>query len=217
VVSRRRPDISRYVADADGLWLIGHDGFTPFKRWLVPDEDFLQERIEAEPCILSDLLIVGREVLTDGHGFIDLLAVDAVGNVWVIELKKGAAPRKIMDQVIGYSAWARSLDLRALSRVFADYSEGESFDEAFQKRFGQPFPAGGVAGRVVAIVAASIDEHAHCQLYELEATGMQIQAYCYEYLFAGPVEAIRLRRASFTPHTPQQDSFADQPPDCGDS
>ena len=217
VLNGRRPDLSKYKTESDGLWLMGENGFTPFERWLVPEEDFLRECIEAEPRILSDVLIVGCEVITSGHGYPDMLAVDGVGRVWVIELKKGPATRKIMDQVIGYAAWTRSLDRRALSRIFAQYTQGRSFEEAFQKRFGQPFPEGGVPGSVVSIVARSIDEHAQCQLYELEATGMQIQAYCYEYLFAGPVEAIRLRRVSFKTHAPDQDSSPDQPGSYGDS
>lgn len=216
MVNRRKPDLSKYRADSDGLWLIGTNGLAPFARWLVPDEDFLRECIESEPRILSDLLVVGCEVMTSGHGFIDLLAVDSAGKVWIIELKKGPATRKIMDQVIGYAAWARSLDRNAISRIFADYTDGRSFEESFQDRFGQPFPDE-VPGRVVAIVAASIDEHAQCQLYELETSGLPIQAYCYEHLFAASVEAVRLRRCSFKPHAPDPDSTPDQAVDCGDS
>lgn len=188
------------MANDDEIWLMSENSFSRFSRSLLPSEDFLRECIEAEPLILSDLLIIGNEVVTKGHGWIDLLAVDGSGQVWIIELKKGPATRKIMDQLIGYAAWARSLDRTALDELFRDYT-GRSFGEAFHQRFGRLFPDGELS-RVVTIVAASIDEHAQCQLFELEASGFPVRAYCYDYLFAESVEALRLRRCNFNPHTP---------------
>lgn len=60
------------------------------------EEAVLQKWLEANPDgILEDggLLIIGREVLTDLGGFIDLLGLDRQGNVVVVELKSDRTPR----------------------------------------------------------------------------------------------------------------------------
>ena len=59
-------------------------------------EETLHDWLESNPeSILEDneLLIIGREVLTDLGGYIDLLGVDSAGNVVVVELKRDQTPR----------------------------------------------------------------------------------------------------------------------------
>ena len=73
-------------------------------------EKTLHDWLESNPeGILKDkeLLIIGREVLTDLGGYIDLLGVDRAGNVVVIELKRDKTPKTTIaqaaDQKTGYA------------------------------------------------------------------------------------------------------------------
>jgi RecB family endonuclease NucS len=49
----------------------------------------LENLLARDPTLVGEpLLLVGRQVPTSYGGFIDLLAVDADGYVWVLELKR---------------------------------------------------------------------------------------------------------------------------------
>jgi len=102
--------------------------------------------------------------------------------------------------IIGYASWVRSLDENDLKEVFEGYASNCTLGQAFQDRFGKPLPRRHEMGLVVAIVAASVDEHAHCQLRELELCGFPIRAYEYALVFASTVEALSVTRCAFEPH-----------------
>ncbi|MBU2573702.1 MAG: DUF91 domain-containing protein [Elusimicrobia bacterium] len=71
-------------------------------------EKTLEDWLEANPHLLgNDILLIGRQVRTD-HGIIDLLALDSKGNIVVIELKRGRAPREVVGQLNSYLTIAAS-------------------------------------------------------------------------------------------------------------
>ncbi|MFS2028985.1 MULTISPECIES: hypothetical protein [unclassified Curtobacterium] len=156
--------------------------------------------LERHPEVLDDLLIVGSELKSDSHGWPDLLALDAAGQVWVIELKLNYAPRKILDQVIGHATWVAALTLEDLVETYARYGDGARLTEDYEARFGKRLPGRAEMGSVVAIVASKILEHTHCQLAWLEQCGVPMRAYEYRYLCADGVEAVRLERVRLQRH-----------------
>ena len=68
-------------------------------------EDFLFGHPEV---IEHKLRIIGRQVNTEIVGIIDLLAEDGLGNIVVIEIKKGKGTDKIVGQVSRYLTWVKS-------------------------------------------------------------------------------------------------------------
>ncbi|QOJ19088.1 MAG: DUF91 domain-containing protein [Phycisphaeraceae bacterium] len=54
-------------------------------------------------------LLIGRQVPTAFGKFIDLLAIDAEGQLIVIELKKNRTPREVVAQLLDYGSWVRNL------------------------------------------------------------------------------------------------------------
>ncbi len=103
-------------------------------------EKTLHDWLESNPeGILKDkeLLIIGREVLTDLGGYIDLLGVDRAGNVVVIELKRDKTPKTTIAQALGYAAFAERLDADQLENIFHEYEVGEprSLAECHRERF----------------------------------------------------------------------------------
>lgn len=101
-------------------------------------EDFIKRNSE----ILFDekLLIIGQQILTKWNKRIDLLAVDKSGNVVVIELKKGLAPRDSIAQILEYSSWLSSLTFDEYNDISMDYFrknnlEYNSLTDAYQKYF----------------------------------------------------------------------------------
>lgn len=95
------------------------------ERTVVSQEDYLQQYIDQNPdCIpLHDLkenfrlLGLAREFATPRGGYIDLLAVDADGELYIIETKlaKNADRRRILAQALDYGSaiWGDPSDLLA--------------------------------------------------------------------------------------------------------
>ena len=68
-------------------------------------ESRLQDWLEKDISILDkNLLVIGREVETDYKGFIDLLCIDALGDLVIVELKRDKTPREITAQALDYGS-----------------------------------------------------------------------------------------------------------------
>jgi len=88
-------------------------------------------------------MIIGRQVDTGFGSRVDLLAIDAVGNLVLLELKRDQTPREVVAQVLEYGAWVVKLRADDLLQIFRRYLErfhperaAESLDQAFCRRFG---------------------------------------------------------------------------------
>src|SRR5688572_24803690 len=55
------------------------------------------------------LMINGRQVPTIYGKYIDLLAIDAEGDLTVVELKRDKTPREVVAQTLDYAAWVQTL------------------------------------------------------------------------------------------------------------
>lgn len=115
-------------------------------------ERHLESWLENSPdALVQDEIIlwIGRQTSTsceNSNIYVDLLGLDAEGNLVIVELKRNRAPRKVVTQLLEYAAWGKELveeqieaiaeehfqtrdELRGrtLSDVFTDTFE---FDEA---------------------------------------------------------------------------------------
>jgi hypothetical protein len=88
-------------------------------------------------------MVIGRQVDTGFGSRIDLLAIDAVGNLVLLELKRDQTPREVIAQVLEYGAWVVKLRAEDLLPIYQRYLErfhpdraAESLDQAFCRRFG---------------------------------------------------------------------------------
>ena len=74
----------------------------------VDFEDKLEDWLESDVSLLdANLLVIGRQVLTDFGGAIDLLCLDSSGDTVVIELKRGKTPRDVTAQALDYASWVK--------------------------------------------------------------------------------------------------------------
>lgn len=191
------------MTERPALWLMDDDGeLHRYRRDKALSEEDLRLFIEAHPETLGDVIILGRDVRTYGHGDVDLVAFDSDGQLWVIELKLGPATREITKQTFGYASWGESATLRELSELYAAYSSGGSLSEEFERRFAKRLPGRAERGLVVATVAFKTDEHAHCQLEWLERHGGPVRAYEYAFLYADGIgiEGFEMQRVCLHGH-----------------
>jgi hypothetical protein len=72
------------------MWRVDGDEPRPLQSALLPSEAELEEFLAKDPSLLgTPLLVIGRQVRTPYNKYIDLLAIDADGNLHVLELKRG--------------------------------------------------------------------------------------------------------------------------------
>ena len=130
----------------------------------LEQEAVLQQIIAEDISVVdSRLMVIGRDVPTAFGGKVDVLAIDAAGNLAVIELKRNRTPRDIVAQVLDYGSWVRGLAADEIAERFIDYQvrfiktgSPRSIDEAFRERFGA-VPDSLNSSHQLIIVASSLD------------------------------------------------------------
>lgn len=108
---------------------------TPFQ--VDHEETVLEGWLESNPDgIVEDgkLLIVGRQVVTNFGGFIDLVAIDRQGSLVVVELKRNRTPRDTLAQALEYASFAERLDTGQLEGILRSYLNDESLNLAEHHR-----------------------------------------------------------------------------------
>ena len=104
------------------IWRIDDDKLTPTSLAGFDYERDLQEVIADDVSIVGPrLMVIGREVETDIGGRIDVLAIDADGNLVVIELKRDRTPREVVAQVLEYGEWVRRMNSEMIASTFDKY------------------------------------------------------------------------------------------------
>lgn len=145
------------------IWRIEKD-LSPLSLTGIDLEKRLQEIIAADISIVDPgLMLIGREVPTDFGGFIDILAIDAVGNLVVVELKKGRTPREVVAQVLDYASWVCGLTSGDIAEIFIEYQQRffdkktpEAIDVALKREF-KAVPEELNVGHRLLVVATDLD------------------------------------------------------------
>jgi hypothetical protein len=176
-----------------GIWRID-SGVARVSSSALADERRLEDVIEQDLSILGLdlLLILGRQVETVYGKKIDLLAIDADGVLYVIELKKDRTPREIVAQLLDYGSWVGTLTVDDISAIYAKraHGNGQSFTEAFQDRFGAELPETLNESHQLIIVASELDASTERIVEYLSAYGVPINALFFRYFKDGSAEYI---------------------------
>ena len=125
-----------------GIWRIGED-LSPISLGGMDYEERLQEILASDLSIIDpSLMAIGREVPTGVGGRIDILAIDAEGNLTVIELKRSRTPREVVAQVLDYASCIRRMTSEEIADLFIEYQQRslkevapKGINEALNERF----------------------------------------------------------------------------------
>ena len=122
-------------------------------------EERLEDWLESDISMLDeDLLVIGRQVVTDFGGVIDLLCLDSAGDTVLVELKKGRTPREVTAQALDYASWVKVLGYERIGEIASNYSKlGGPLEDAFVAKFGQELPNEINLNHRSLIVAESMD------------------------------------------------------------
>ena len=104
------------------LYSLKGEQLQPLDAAGYPEQD-LENWLERNPTVLADgepLLVIGRQVPTEA-GPIDLLALNAAGDLVVIELKRGRTPREAIAQALDYLSVVEDWDPELISTTAQQY------------------------------------------------------------------------------------------------
>ena len=165
-----------------GIWKFGEKlqrvNFTAIESELKL-EDAICENLE---LVAPQLMLIGRQVATDHGKYIDILAMDAEGNLSVIELKKDRTPREVVAQVLDYASWVRNLSHSDLIELYAERNQGKEFAEAYDEAFGASPPEKLNESQQLIIVATELDSTSERIIdYLSDGFGVPINALFFRY------------------------------------
>lgn len=104
-----------------GLYRFGENKeATPIRSVEPESESFIEELLENNPNIIfgEKMMVLGRQIQTSYGTTVDVLGLNAEGNVVIIELKKGKTPREVITQLLEYGVWAeKELDYDKLNEI----------------------------------------------------------------------------------------------------
>lgn len=164
------------------MWRI--DGKQPraLSSAVLPSEAALEDFLEKDPSLLGTrLLVIGRQIHTPYGKFIDLLGIDAEGNLHVLELKRDKTPRDVVAQVLDYGSWVATLDRQQVIDLATDHLD-VSFPAAFEDVFGESLPDELNAELQLTVVATDLDSSSERIVTYLREFGVPINAVFFSYL-----------------------------------
>ena len=169
-----------------GIWRID-SGFTRLVSAPLDKELKLEEALVKDIGIVSpDIMLIGRQVSTDSGGKIDLLGIDAEGNLHALELKRDKTPREAVAQLLDYGSWIQGLSHEDIVRIFSDYTSSESaFEQAFENRFGIAPPELLNETHQLTLVASELDSSSERIVEYTARLGVPINAVFFRYFNDG--------------------------------
>lgn len=163
------------------LWKVAQEKLQPIAASRLDQEKRLEEWIARDSSLLGmNVLIFGRQVLTDYGGYIDLLGLDEDGDLVVIELKRDRTPRDVVAQVLDYGSWAKDLTAERIDEICNEYTK-KSLSRAFQDRFGSDLPETLNSSHTLVIVASSLDDSSERIVQYLESQNVSINAIFFSF------------------------------------
>ena len=165
-----------------GMWRIDGETAKRLTSASLPNEATLEAYLEQDPSLLGErMLVIGRQVHTMHGKFIDLLAMDAEGNLHVLELKRDKTPRDVVAQVLDYGSWVSTLDRDAIIEQ-ANSHLSVPFETAFAEVFGTSAPDELNDSLQLTIVATDLDPSSERIVTYLRTFGVPVNAVFFSYL-----------------------------------
>jgi hypothetical protein len=172
------------------LWRLNGNQPTPVGSSSLDTEKRLEEILENDISILGldRLLVIGRQVPTTWGKFVDLLALDPQGDLYIIELKRDRTPREVVAQALDYGSWARDLDYEQLGDIYGAYKKGGDFEDALKDAFGEAVPDELNANHQLIIVASELDTSTERIVDYLTTFEVPINVVFFRYIKDGQIE-----------------------------
>ena len=108
------------------LWNINDDNVTQIDQTRLDYEKRLESWLIEDISILSsNLTVIGSQVLTKHGKQIDILAMNSVGELIIIELKRDKTYREVVAQTLDYATWVKDLSYEDINSILNKYGKSE--------------------------------------------------------------------------------------------
>jgi hypothetical protein len=165
------------------LWRIEQERPMPIEQQKLDMESRLENWLRDDIGLVSDdLLLIGQQVPTSYGGKIDLLAIDPMGNLVILELKRDKTPRDIVAQTLDYASWVEKLSHETIQEIANDFLKGKSLDQEFRDKFESELPDVLNERHRMYVVASSIDsatERIVKYLSETHSVDINVATFAY--------------------------------------
>lgn len=174
------------------LWQIDQERLRLIPQQKLDLESRLEEWLREDISLLSnDLLVIGQQVTTAYGVSIDLLAIDLVGNLVILELKRDKTPRDVVAQVLDYAAWVVDLDHEAIEEIAGGFLKGRNLEQAFREKFGTNLPDVLNERHRMYIVASIIDPQTERIVkYLSEKQDVDVNVATFAFFRVGDIELL---------------------------
>ena len=165
-----------------GIWKLGQKP-QRVNFSALDSEEKLEDMICQDLSIVApQLMLIGRQIPTDYGTAIDILALDADGNLTVVELKRHRTPREVVAQVLDYASWIQNLSYEQIAEIYADKNDGKHLEVAFAERFGADPPEKLNQSHNLIVVASELDPATERIIgYLADTFGVPINAVFFRY------------------------------------
>ncbi|MCH8839701.1 MAG: DUF91 domain-containing protein [Planctomycetes bacterium] len=159
------------------LWHVAGEELVELRSKPLDSEDRLENWLANDPSLLGiDILIIGRQVVTDHAGRIDLLGLDRDANCVIIELKRGRTPRDVVAQLLDYASWVQHLGFDDLDAICQGFRH-DGIAQAYADLFGDSLPDIVNSEHSLFLVASELDDSSERIMgYLSETHGVGINA-----------------------------------------
>ena len=120
------------------LWKIESNGVVKINKKPLDYEHRLEKWLIEDISILSpNLAVIGSQIITPYGKKIDILAMNSVGELIIIELKRDKTYREVIAQILDYATWIKDLDYDDLNNILNQYgkSEHKDIEDFFSDKF----------------------------------------------------------------------------------
>jgi hypothetical protein len=167
-----------------GLWRVDGEAVEQVPTSGIASEERLEDILVTRIDILGlgDLLVIGRQVITDFGKRVDLLAIDSQGELLVIELKKDRTPREVVAQALEYGFWVQALSFEAIRGLYSKHHDDDDFDSAFTVHFDADVPEALNTSHQLVVVATGMDASTEQIVEYVRGYEVPINVLFFEYL-----------------------------------
>lgn len=154
----------------------------PLAPTRLESEKLLEDLIVENPSILNpSWMIIGRQVITDYRGVIDVLALQPDGSPVLIELKREKTPRDVTSQLIDYAAWVERVSAERLQQIYEDFLPGGSLQSDYEARFNTEWDEENLRGDIqLVLVASELDSASERIVSFLSDRGISINVLFFQ-------------------------------------
>ena len=111
------------------LWAVKAESIQQVNRARLDYENRLEKWLLEDISVLSpNLVVIGSQVLTPYGKIIDILALNSLGELVIVELKRDKTYREVISQALDYATWVKELNYDDLNGILNKYGNSDIKD-----------------------------------------------------------------------------------------